>query len=345
MTQTETPDKAQSPRDAGYAMPAEWEPHTRCWMAWPHRVDLVQDLERTQHGYAAVARAIARFEPVTMVATPEAADVAGRLCGPGVEILPMPIDDAWARDSGPTFLKHRETGALAGTSWRFNAWGVKHEPYDQDDLLAGRILDRLGAPCFQSPLFLEGGALHVDGEGTVLTTESCVLNANRNPGWSKEEAEREILRALGAETLIWLPGDPDEKETDGHVDGLACFVRPGVVLMETARDRDDPYHAVLAENRRVLESAADAKGRRLEILPIEYADEAEPTSDVFCGSYINFYLANGAVILPGYGVPGDQRARDTVAAAFPGRTVVQVDVTAIAPGGGAIHCITQQQPA
>ncbi len=332
-------------RQSGFAMPAEWDDHERCWMAWPYRHDLWADLDRTQRGYAAVAQAIAKFEPVTMLATgPEAAG-AKMLCGPSVQVMEMPIDDSWARDIAPTFLKHKETGALAGTSWRFNAWGGKHEPFDQDDLLAGRILEHLGVPCFESPIFFEGGGLHVDGEGTVLTTECCVLNDNRNPGLTKAEAEREILEALGAEKVIWLPGDPGEVETDGHVDGLACFVRPGVALIETTEDSADPMYEVLKENREILERATDAKGRSLEILPIEYAYECEATSDVFCPSYINFYLANGAVILPGYGVPGDERAREAVAAAFPDREISQVDVRDIAPGGGGIHCITQQQPA
>ena len=344
MNQAAETTSGKTPLEAGYAMPAEWERHERCWMAWPHRSDLWDDLGRTQRGYASVARAIARFEPVTMLAAPHAAETAARLCGPTVEVMPLALDDAWARDSGPTFLKHKENGALAGTSWRFNAWGGKHEPYDQDDRLAGRILDHLGLPYFQSPLFLEGGALHVDGEGTVLTTESCVLNANRNPGLTKAEAEREICQALGARKVIWLPGDWEEEETDGHVDGLACFVRPGVVLVATDVDSALPYAEALAENRRALECAVDAKGRSLEILPIEEAVESEPTSPVYCHSYINFYLANGAVILPGYGVPGDARARAVVATAFPEREIVQLDVTAIAPGGGGIHCITQQQP-
>lgn len=334
-----------SPQEAGYAMPPEWAPHSRCWMAWPYRHDLWDDLPQAQRAYAAVARAIARFEPVTMLAAPQAAASARDLCGPGIEVRPWAIDDSWTRDSGPTFLKHRQSGALAGTAWHFNAWGGKHHPYDQDDALAAGILADLGLPCFQSPLFLEGGAFHVDGEGTLITTESCLLNPNRNPGLSKSEAEAELQRALGIEKAIWLPGDPDEHETDGHVDGIACFVRPGLALVESHPDPGDPLAAVLAENRRALELARDAKGRTIEIMPLQTAVAAESSGEIFCDAYINFYLANGAVILPGYGIASDAPARDVLAQAFPNREIVQVEVNGIAPGGGGIHCITQQQPA
>ena len=334
-----------SPLEAGYSMPPEWAPHGRCWMAWPYRHDLWRDLPAAQRAYVAVAQAVARFEPVVMLAAPEAAAKASELCGPAIEVRPWAIDDSWSRDSGPTFLKHRQSGALAGTAWHFNAWGGKHRPWDRDEALAAGILADLGLPCFQSPLFLEGGAIHVDGEGTLITTESCLLNANRNPGLTKPAAEAELRRALGIETVIWLPGDPDETETDGHVDGIACFVRPGFALVEIHPDPHDPLAAVLAENRRALELARDARGRTIEILPLQTAVEAEASSDVFCNAYINFYLANGAVILPSYGIASDAAARDVVAKAFPDREIVQVDVNGIAPGGGGIHCITPQQPA
>lgn len=334
----------RTPREAGFTMPAEWAPHQRCWMAWPARADLYADrLPSIQRAYARVAQAIRQFEPVTMLAAPEAAAEAERLCGPEIAVLPFGIDDAWLRDSGPTFLRHG-SGRRAGVSWRFNAWGGKHEPWDKDDALAGNLLDRLGLPCYRSSLTLEGGAFHVDGEGTLLTTESCVLNPNRNPGWSKQEAEAEIKRALGVEKVIWLPGDPGEKETDGHVDGLACFVRPGVVLVETNPYPDDPHSAVLRENLKALEGQRDASGRELEFLFIEEAADIEATSDIFSRSYINFYLANGGVVMPGFGIEADSRTRDVVAAAFPDRRVLQVDISDIAPGGGGIHCITQQEP-
>jgi agmatine deiminase len=333
-----------TPREAGFTMPAEWDQHERCWMAWPHRTDLYgKRLPAIQRGYARVAQAIRQFEPMTMLAAHEAAEEARQLCGPDVEVMPFDLDDAWLRDSGPTFLRHA-SGKRAGVSWRFNAWGGKHQPWDKDDTLAGGLLDRLGLPWYRSSLTLEGGAFHVDGEGTLLTTETCVLNPNRNLGWSKKEAEAELKQALGVEKIIWLPGDPGELETDGHVDGLACFVRPGVVLVETNPYPDDPHAAVLRENLKALEGQCDARGRTLEFLFIEEAADAEATSQIFSRSYINFYLANGGVVMPGFGIDADARVKEVVARAYPDRRVVQVDIADIAPGGGGIHCITQQEP-
>jgi agmatine deiminase len=336
----------RTPLEAGLRMPGEWVPHAGCWMAWPHRADLWRDaLAETQRAYARVAQAIAAFEPVTMIAAPEAVAEAGRLCGPGIGISPLPIDDAWIRDSGPSFLSG-PGGCRAATAWRFNAWGRKFARYAEDAQLARRVCERLGFACYASPLHLEGGAFHVDGEGTVLTTESCVLNPNRNPGLTKREVERELCQALGASKVIWLPGAPVEGDlTDGHVDGLACFARPGLVLMETLTEADGATRAMLRENRRALEGATDAKGRPLEVVEMEEAWEAEPESATWCRSYINFYVANGGIVMPAYGVPGDARARAVVERVYPDREVVQIDVRKVAIGGGGIHCITQQQPA
>ena len=214
----------RTPLEAGLRMPAEWERHARCWMAWPCREDFWgANLPATQGAYASVARAIAAFEPVTMIATPEAAAEAARLCGPDVATLELPLDDAWARDIGPAFLVG-DDGARAATAWRFNAWGGSFGRWDQDARLAERLCEKLGLPLYRSPLFFEGGGLHVDGEGTVLTTESCILNENRNPGLTKREAEQELCRALGASKVIWLPGELSPGDvTAGHVDGLACL--------------------------------------------------------------------------------------------------------------------------
>lgn len=335
----------RTPLEAGFRMPAEWAPHARCWMAWPFRHYWGEALPETQRAYARVARAIASFEPVTMIAPPEAVADAARHCGPGIEVLPIAIDDSWTRDTGPAFLK-ADDGSHAGTAWRFNAWGGKYDRYEQDAQLAGRLCAHLGRPCYQSSLHLEGGAIHVDGEGTILTTESCALNPNRNPGLGKREVERELQHALGGTKVIWLPGELAEgDDTDGHVDGLACFARPGLLLMETAMDPEDPRYEILQENRRALERATDARGRSIEIVPIEEAWEAVSESKAFCRSYVNLYIANGGVIMPRYDVPGDARALAVVKRAFPGRKVVQVEIDDIAIGGGGIHCITQQQPA
>jgi agmatine deiminase len=338
--------EGRTPLEAGFRMPAEWARHERCWMAWPYRPELWGgDLGETQKAYARVAGAIAAFEPVTMIAPPVAVDDARRHCGPRVEILTLEIDDSWTRDSGPAFLVG-PGGSRAATAWHFNAWGGKYERYQEDAQLARRLCAHLGLRCFQSPLHLEGGALAVDGEGTVLTTESCALNPNRNPGFTKRDVEAELCRALGASKVIWLPGALTEDDiTDGHVDGLACFARPGFVLLETMTGPDSPTREMMRENRRALEGATDAKGRPIEVVEMEEAWEAEPESDTWCRSYINFYVANGGIVMPAYGVPGDARARAVVAKAYPDRKVVQIDVRKVAIGGGGIHCITQQQPA
>ena len=338
----------ETPLAAGFRMPAEWVRHECCWMAWPSRDDQwVDGLAGAQRTYAAIARAIRRFEPVRMVAEPHCAQDAHAQCGADIEIVPVPIDDPWMRDSGPTFLTGAD-GRRAGTAWRFNAWGGKVSEYADNARLAGRVLNLGGAPSYQSSLCLEGGAIHTDGEGTVITTESVVLNPNRNPGINKRAAERELCDALGASKVIWLPGDPDNVHvdiTDGHIDGLVCFVKPGVVLYESDPSASGAARQLAADNRRALEAAVDAAGRRLQIISIDDAYEAATPHDMFCRSYVNFYIANGGIVMPAYGVPGDARALAVIKACFPDREVVQVDVTYLASGGGGIHCITQQQPA
>ena len=333
-----------TPADLGFRMPAEWAPHARCWMAWPSRPEVWGErFEAVCLAYGEVARAIRRFEPVTMIVPPGAEEQAAAICGAGIDILAIPIDDSWSRDSGPTFLVDGR-GAVAGTSWRFNAWGGKYTPYTDDDRLAGRLLDHLGLPCFEAPLTLEGGAIHCDGEGTLLTTESCLLNPNRNPGLDKAEAERLLRAYVGVERVVWLPGDPDEHETDGHVDGIACFARPGLAIVEMPSDPGVPHAPIMRENRRALELARDAKGRALEIVEIRDAGGYEDADDRFCRSYINFYLANGGLVMPSYGLASDDAIAETLRPLFPGREVVRVPIAEIAVGGGGIHCITQQQP-
>ncbi|HEY5657170.1 MAG TPA: agmatine deiminase family protein [Myxococcota bacterium] len=347
MTSSRSAEPAtRTPLEDGLHMPAEWAPHARCWMAWPYRSELWSGpLLETQQAYARIARAIAAFEPVTMIAPPEHRAHAASLCGPDVSILPLPLDDSWTRDSGPTFLTG-PGGCRAATAWRFNAWGGKNPRYAEDAQLGARLCEHLGFTRYDSPLHLEGGAIHVDGEGTVLTTESCLLNPNRNPGMSKREVERELCEALGASKVIWLPGGLVEGDiTDGHVDGLACFARPGLVLLETQTAPDSEFREMLRENRRAMEGATDARGRPIEFVEMEDAWEAEAESGTFCRSYSNFYVANGGVVMPAYGVAGDARARAVIERAFPGRKVAQVDVRKVAIGGGGIHCITQQQPA
>ena len=338
----------KTPAEAGYRMPAEWERHACCWMSWPSRADQwVDGLAGAQRTYASVARAIRRFEPVRMVAEPHSVDDARAQCGADIEVIPLPIDDPWMRDSGPTFLT-RSDGAMAGTAWRFNSWGGKSPEYADNARLAGRVLSLAAAPVYHSSLCLEGGAIHTDGAGTVITTESVALNPNRNPGITKAAAELELHHALGSTKVIWLPGDPESvfvDITDGHVDGLVSFVKPGVVIYESDPSATGAAMRLAAENRRALETAVDASGRRLQIISMDDAYEVQTPHSMFSRSYVNFYIANGGIVMPRFGVPGDDRARAVVQAAFPDREVVQIDVTQLASGGGGIHCITQQQPA
>lgn len=335
-----------APLEAGFRMPAEWQLHARCWMAWPDRPDLWgENLADTQQAYARVARAIARYEPVTMIACPESVSEAARICGSDVDTLALPIDDAWLRDTGPAFLV-RDDGARAASAWHFNAWGGKFSRFERDAKLAERLCAHLDLPLYRADLRLEGGAVCVDGEGTILTTESCALHPNRNPGVSRSSVERELCNALGGEKVIWLPGEFSVGDcTDGHIDGLACFARPGLILLETLTEPDSERAKVLRENRLALRGVTDARGRELEIVEMEDAWQANPESDTFCASYINFYVANGGIVMPAYDAPGDEPARRIVERTFPNHEVVQIDVRKIAIGGGGIHCITQQQPA
>ncbi|ANY88222.1 MULTISPECIES: agmatine deiminase family protein [Pseudomonas] len=338
--------------DSGWRMPAEWARHAATWMIWPHNQALWETgwgvtLADVQRDYARVATAIARFEPVRMVVDPSAVDSARALCGAGIELIELAVDDSWCRDSGPSFLVHPQEG-VAGLSWRFNAWGGKSE-HGLDRSLARRMLDHLGLQGFSTPLCNEGGAIHVDGQGTLITTESVLLNPNRNPGLSKADFEEVFARLLGIRKTLWLPGDPQYitgDMTDGHVDGVCAFARPGVLLVDATHDRDSVYAEVARENRRALELATDAQGRHFELLDLYEASAAvDPSAEVFCASYTNFYLANGAVIMPAYGIDADQAAARQLALAFPDREIVPVRIDHIAHGGGGIHCITQQQPA
>ncbi|HEV2676977.1 MAG TPA: agmatine deiminase family protein [Aliidongia sp.] len=336
---------APTPAEAGFHMPAEGARHTKTWMAWPSRIDLWNGRHvEAKAAYAAVAQAIARFEPLTMVANPaDLADAAAQ-CGPSVEVLPMALDDSWMRDIGPTFLLDGK-GALAGADWRFNAWGDKWPDYANDAAIAAQVLERVGCPRFAAPFVLEGGSIHSDGEGTVLTSEQCLLNPNRNPDLSKAQIEANLKAWLGAQVVIWVGQGLENDGTDGHVDNLACFARPGVVLATSCRDPQDANYTPMQDNLRRLAAARDARGRALEVLELPIPAKRVTAGGRLAMTYTNFYLANGAVIAPSFDDPMDAVAAGVLAKAFPDRQIVQVPALAILEGGGGIHCITQQQPA
>ncbi len=326
-------------------MPPEWAPHAGCWMAWPCRPENWDDIEKSRATYVAVARAVARFEPVTMTANEEHAGAArSALAGAGdVDVVIVPSDDSWARDSAPTFVADGR-GGLGGVDWQFNAYGGIYEEYRRTANMARRVLDLLGARRFAAPLVLEGGAVHTDGEGTILTTTEVVLDPKRNPGLGQADAERILCEYLGAERVIWLTSALDHDNTGGHVDNLACFTGPGVVAALGCADRDDPQHAAVQENLGRLRAAVDARGRALEVVELQIPARPEYRGRRLSPSYVNFSIVNGGVVMPGFGDPADEEACSVVARLFPRRSVVQVPTLELAKADGGIHCITQQQP-
>ena len=335
-----------TPREQGFVMPPEWAPHERCWMAWPCRAEHWGDrLAAARQAYADVAKAIAEFEPVTMVARPELTAEASLQCGQGVSVLPLEHDDAWIRDTAPTFVRNAE-GLLAGIDWRFNGYGQRSPEYASDAALAERICRRLKVPRFEAPIVFEGGALQVDGEGTGLVCAASVLDPQRNPGLGQAEVETVLRDHLGLETVIWLAQGLVDDVTGGHVDNLACFAAPGVVLALSAGDTDDANRPILEDNLSRLRAARDAKKRELEVIEIQQPSARHREDGRrLTASYINFYLANDAVIVPIFDDPMDGAAFHAIQAAFPERQIVEIDVGDLIYGGGGIHCITQQQPA
>lgn len=356
-----------TPAADGYRMPGEFEPHAGCWMAWPERPDNWRlGAEPAQRAFAAVAEAIAASEPVTMGVSDAQFERCRSLLSPAVRVVELSSDDAWIRDSGPTFVVDDE-GGRRGVDWHFNAWGgLKgglYFPWDRDERVARKVLEIEGCDRYRAPIVLEGGSIQVDGEGTVLTTEECLLNPNRNPERSREEIEGVLHDYLGAEKVIWLGKGVFEDETDGHVDNLACFARPGVVLLTWSDDESDPQHEVSRDARRRLEDVTDARGRSLEVVTLpspgpltmaaeeaEGVDGAEGTlprrgGDRLAASYVNFYLGNSRLVMPLLDERHDEEAAAALRECFRDREVVGVPAREILLGGGNVHCITQQVPA
>ncbi|RCX19956.1 agmatine deiminase [Anaerobacterium chartisolvens] len=334
------------PSELGFAMPPEWSEHMGTLMEWPIKEALwPEPFEEVLEAFANTAKSIAQFEPVIMIARPELAEQAQRLCGGGIKILEMLHDDSWMRDNGPTFVINSR-GELSGINWRFNAWGGKY-PFNYDDMVAFKVLNCLEIPCFDAPLIMEGGSIHVDGEGTVLTTEQCLLNANRNPHMNKDQIEDMLKKYLGAKKIIWLKNGLYGDDTDGHIDNVACFAGPGKVIVQISSDKNNPNYERSAENLEILKGCTDAQGRFLEIIEIEQPGEELYDGAYLTLSYINFYFVNGGIILPVFGgkhSETDSNAKNVLQRAFPDRRIVAVDGMPIARGGGNVHCITQQMP-
>ena len=341
--------QASTPSALGFRMPAEWEPHERCIICWPTEIRgelWGEQFLLAKASYAAVAHAIARFEPVLMLARPGEGGVARSYCGRDIEVVEMPIDDSWLRDSGPNFVT-RPDGTLAMADFVFNSWGEKYLPYDNDAAIGRRLAEYFGVERFAAPMVLEGGGITVDGPGTLITTESCLLHPSRNPGLTKDEMTRILKDYLGVEKVIWLIsglGLDEDPDTDGHVDGVGAFVDPGRVLLHMVRDPQHPDYENLVENRRRLETT-DARGREIEVIEFDLRSRPVLVGDTpIVETYINAYEANGALIVPTSGTGDDEAALERLGEIVPDREVVGVPCPVIGYGGGGIHCITQQVP-
>ena len=358
-----------TPRADGFRMPAEWETHQQTWMVWPQRPDNWRlGAKPAQSAFTAVAKAIAEFEPVTVCASAEQYENASaRLQHPNIRVIELSTDDAWVRDTGPTFVTN-PSGEVRGVDWTFNAWGGfdggLYWPWQRDDQVARKILQIEGCARYRTEGFvLEGGSIHVDGEGTLITTEECLLNRNRNPQLCREEIELILNAHLAIDKVIWLPDGLFNDETDGHVDNFCCYVRPGEVLLAWTDDVSDPNYPRCQAAMAVLQQAKDAKGRQLLVhkmpIPGPLHASAEECNGVdlaagsqerdpsirLAGSYVNFLIVNVGIIAPRFDDPKDAEAEAILQRLFPEHRVVMVPGREILLGGGNIHCITQQQPA
>jgi len=346
-----------TPRSLGYRLPAEWEPHAATWLSWPsaRSESWAGELAKVEIAFAKIAAEISHREPVRINAPANRHEAILRMVGAAkpaegrVELYDHPNDDVWCRDHGPLFVKHRETGELAVTNWGFNGWGGKFGPYGLDDEIPVRIAETFDLPRFDAGIILEGGSIEQNSLGQVLTTEAVLLNPNRNPDLSRAEIEARLRDYLGVEEIFWLASGIEGDDTDGHIDDIARFVDDRTIVLSRERDGANPNHRVLAENRERLGDFRLPDGSRPEIVEIDLPEACRAPGwrlPVLPASYVNFLILNDAVLVPVFG----QKKRDTAATGllgelFPGRDIVPVDAIEIVREGGAIHCVSQQQPA
>lgn len=363
-------ENESTPKKDGFRMPGEFEPQEQIWMLWPNRPDNWRDgAKPAQKAFANVARAIAEFEPVKVCVKPEDYAAARYILGDEENILvvEMESDDAWVRDCGPSFVVN-DQGEVRAVHWHFNAWGGLVDglyfPWDKDELVGVKIADLAGTDRYRPDDYIcEGGSIHIDGEGTVITTEMCLLSEGRNPQYSKAEIENYLNEYLGTDKVIWIKDGIDPEETNGHVDDIACYVAPGEVASIWTDDPENPFYEACHATYKELSEATDAKGRKLkvhklcmpkkptymkqeEVDAIDLVEGTIPrtTDDPCIASYMNFLIVNGGVIVPQYRDENDALALEQIQAMFPDRKVVGVDTVEVVYGGGNIHCITQQQP-
>jgi agmatine deiminase len=335
-----------SPRDDSLFVPSRTAEHARTFVSWPCREDLWGGLlAEAEAEYSAVVAAIARHEPVTVIARPGTTPRLPPGTSHPVDVAEIPIDDSWVRDNGPIFVVDGR-GGIAAVRFRFNAWGGKYAPFADDARLPERLAELLAMRVYDAPLTAEGGGLAFDGEGTAITTESVLLNRNRNPGVSREQVESLLAAYLGIEKVIWLGGGlVEDRDTDGHSDNVVQFVRPGVVLVQMAPDRANPNWDVLRDNRARLAGATDAAGRRLEVVEMPVLPYAEVAGERFVVPYTNYYPVNGGIVAPELDHPDDEVGFALLRELFPGRELVGAPSRLLAYGGGGIGCVTQQLPA
>ncbi len=340
----------KTPTQDNFYMPAEWYQHECCWMQWPTEFFPVNatsswshfDLDKGRLAWANVANAISRFEKLKMIVHPNDYKSALNLLDKNVEILQTPIDDAWCRDTGAIFLLN-EKNQLGGVDSDFNCWGYK-ENFEQDDKVAKFMINEANATYFKNDMVLEGGSIHVNGQGTLITTEQCLLHENRNPHLSKDDIENNLKKFFGVTKIIWLKHGTDEG-TNGHIDNVACFSDTGTILAMTCSDKEDTYYDLLSENLEILKTSVDQDNKPLKIVELEMSKKRLIPDDDEPSSYINFYIANDSVIFPIFGDDvADQNAIKIIKSQFPNRQIVCLDGHDILMGGGNIHCITQQQP-
>jgi agmatine deiminase len=336
-----------TPKELGFRQPAEWEPHTACWLAWPsHRELWLEHLETVQSEFIDLCREIAQSENLEILVPDELSALAARarLSDLPVRLHRIPFGDIWMRDIAPIFAVEAERSQLAALTFIWNGWGDKYL-LEHDDRVAANITKSLDVLTFSFPWVLEGGAVEVDGQGTCLTTRQCLLNENRNPQMSQVEVEVGLCEALGTNKILWLDRGLLNDHTDGHIDTIARFIAPGVVMCMRSQDDEDPNSEVLAEIAAQLRTLTDARDRKLEVIEIPSPGLVlDPDGEIMPASYLNFYIANGSVVVPTYGSEHDPKAVEEIAACFRDRSTVGLSAKHILLGGGAFHCITQQQP-
>jgi agmatine deiminase len=348
---------SSSLKDLGYRMPAEWAPQSAIWLSWPsgHPDCWPETLAKVESVFAEIAAAISRYEPVRINAPALRHEeirrqiLGARAAADQVELYDHPNNDVWCRDHGPLFVKQRDTGALAITDWGFNGWGDKFGPYALDNEIPRHIANTLGMPRFEAGMILEGGSIEQNSLGQMLTTEAVLLNPNRNPDLSRGEIEERIKAYLGMDEIFWLASGIEGDDTDGHIDDIARFVNDATIVISREPDGNNANHRVLAENRERLGDFRLPDGSKPEIVDIDLPEACLAPDwrlPMLPASYVNFLILNGAVLVPVFG----QEKRDRAAVGllgelFAGREIVPINAIDIVREGGAIHCISQQQPA